>query len=1075
MLFAVIMMNAFGVSGNLMSLGALDFGLIVDGAVIIVEAVIHRLHGNVNFRGVMRLSQTEMDDEVMKTSSRMMRSAVFGQLVILVVYLPIFTLEGIEGKMFKPMAQTVVFALLGAFLLSLTYIPMMSALFLDRKTGASHSFVERWFSKLEAFYIQTLNFLMRFPLRMALAALILFSGACWKLFTMGGEFIPQLEEGDFAVDTRVLSGSSLNTTVASTQQTAGLLKARFPEVIKVVTKIGSGEIPTDPMPMEASDMMVILKPKKEWTSAKTFPELAEKMSEALNEVPGVTAGFQFPVQMRFNELMTGARQDVVIKIFGDNLDSLAAYADRLGRLAGRVSGIRDVYVEKVTGLPQIVIRHNREALRRYDVSVASVNRVIRAAFAGETAGQMYEGDQRYDLTVTLQKPVQQNLDDIGNTPVMTGNGQLVPLRTLATIAVEVGPNQIQRENTKRRIVVGFNVRGRDVQSVVQDIRIEMTNHLRMAPGYYVAVGGAFENLEKAKWRLAIAVPVAMLLIFALLYFAFHSLQLSVLIFTAVPLSAIGGVLGLTLRDMPFSISAGVGFIALFGVAVLNGIVLIAEFERLKKSGIEDLEEIVKTGGRARLRPVLMTAAVASLGFLPMALSNGAGAEVQRPLASVVIGGLVVATFLTLVLLPSLYIYIHRVRFFGMQQAAAVSLLLIALMLPGAMQAQPLGLSDALRLAKAQYPGLKAQEYRETLARQQQKAAFSAPNAEVSVEYGKLNTDLNDTRLQLQQRFPLPTITAARRKMAASTVAERRLEYMTTGAALTRDVTRAYVMLVLEKRRLTEAESFDKALTMALEKTRVRHRTGEATTAELAAMETQVVQHRQAMSRIKMDTAAFARRLRFYTGLQHVSELSDSTAAFSFAELRENQVTLQEKLLQQREKTAKSEINLEKARWAPDVRVGWAAMTFAGMPDKNGRVLDRSDYFSAFMVGLDIPLLAHVRARDVAQAKTRAKITAAETDEQKALLKMQKAQVLLELQEIGQQLEVYYTTVKPAVEQSQRSLQNQLDSGLLSVMEWGYLAQQNWLGRALYFDLWRAYQEAATEWIFLNTTDDGLKN
>ncbi len=654
MLFAVCLMNAFGVSGNLMSLGALDFGLIVDGAVIIVEAVMHQLAHSKKFAGNHSLSQQEMDTEVKHSAGKMMNSAVFGQFIILIVYLPIFTLQGIEGKMFKPMAQTVAFALLGAFVLSLTYIPMMSALFLSKNIKHKPNISDKIMGKVEGAYHHKLAGIIKHPKLVLSFVLLLFVGAIIVLTTLGGEFIPALEEGDFAVETRILTGSNLNTTIASTQKAAHILKTQFSEVEKVVTKIGSGEVPTDPMPMEAADMMIILKDKKEWTSAKTFSELGEKMSKAVEDVPGITTSFQFPVQMRFNELMTGAKQDVVCKIFGENIDTLARYAEKLGAVINTVEGAKNLYVEPVTGMPQVVIDYNRPTIAQYNLNISDINRLVNTAFAGQQTGMVFEEEKRFGLVVRLNTDKRKNIEDVQNLLIPTPQGTQIPLYLLANVQIKDGPNQIQREDAKRRIIVGFNVRGRDVQSIVNELQGKVDAQVKFPSGYYVTYGGAFENLNAAKQRLMIAVPVSLVLIFILLFFAFNSAKQGLLIYSAIPLSAIGGIFFLALRGMPFSISAGVGFIALFGVAVLNGIVLIAEFNRLKTTGMTDLKQIVLEGTRMRLRPVLMTAFVASLGFLPMALSNGAGAEVQRPLATVVIGGLMIATLLTLFVLPILY-------------------------------------------------------------------------------------------------------------------------------------------------------------------------------------------------------------------------------------------------------------------------------------------------------------------------------------------------------------------------------------------------------------------------------------
>ena len=654
MLFAIIMMNLFGVSGNLMSLGALDFGLIVDGAVIIVEAVMHQLSHGKRFRG-LRITQKEMDEQVGISAKKMMNSAVFGQFIILIVYVPILSLQGIEGKMFTPMAQTVAFALLGAFLLSLTYIPMMSSLLINKQIADAPSRSDIIMGKIERVYQRYLAILLKMPRKILTLVIGMFVVSIITLFSMGGEFIPALEEGDFAVETRLLTGSNVSASIEYTQKAARIIKQQFPDIEKIVTKIGSGEIPNDPMPIEAADLMIIMKDKKEWTSASTFPEMAEKMSNALKQLPGVTFGFQYPVQMRFNELMTGARQDVVCKIFGEHLDTLERYAKQLGGIIGTIEGATDLFIEPVNGMPQIIINYNRDIIAQYGLTIAQVNMIINSAFAGYTAGTVYEGEKRFDLVIRMHKPERKSMDDILNLLIPLGNGNQIPLHQLARIESINGPNQIQRENTKRRIVIGFNVRGRDVQSIVEELQKKVDTDIHFVPGYSITYGGAFENLNDAKARLAIAVPIALILIFILLYFSFSSVKLSLLIYSAIPLSAIGGVLFLALRGMPFSISAGIGFIALFGVAVLNGIVLVAEFVRLKESGMKNVMRIVLMGTKIRLRPVLMTACVASLGFLPMALSNGSGAEVQRPLATVVIGGLFSATLLTLFVLPMVYI------------------------------------------------------------------------------------------------------------------------------------------------------------------------------------------------------------------------------------------------------------------------------------------------------------------------------------------------------------------------------------------------------------------------------------
>jgi cobalt-zinc-cadmium resistance protein CzcA len=571
------------------------------------------------------------------------------------VYLPILSLQGIEGKMFIPMAQTVLFALLGAFILSLTYVPMMSSLVLRwnaREWGPSRRVMQR----LERLQQQILVKTLHRPRPVLVGILLLALGSFALFTTLGGEFIPDLPEGDFAVETKLLPGSNLKTTTDAVLQASALIKERYPEVIKVVGKVGSGEIPTDPMPMEAADLMIILKDPSEWTSASSWEELSARMAATLQEIPGVAFGFQYPVAMRFNELMTGAKQDVVIKIYGENLDSLSRLGKKIGSLVQKVPGAVDVWVETVEGLPQTVVRFDRASLARYGLDIADVNMQIQTAYAGRKVGEMIEDEKRFDLMLRMPDELRQNADAVSDLPIACRDGSRIPLREVATVAVEPGVNQIQRDDARRRLMVGFNVRDRDVQSVVRDVQALCRTTLSLPSGYTLHFGGAFENLQKASARLALVVPLALALIGFLLYLAMGSLRLAALVFVTVPLSAVGGILLLWARGLPFSISAGIGFIVLFGVAVLNGIVLIKEYLSLEEDASLKPRDVVLQGTANRLRPILMTASVASLGFLPMALSQGAGAEVQRPLATVVIGGLLLATLMTLVVLPVLYTY-----------------------------------------------------------------------------------------------------------------------------------------------------------------------------------------------------------------------------------------------------------------------------------------------------------------------------------------------------------------------------------------------------------------------------------
>ncbi|MFD0701427.1 CusA/CzcA family heavy metal efflux RND transporter [Myroides pelagicus] len=751
LLFAISMMKLFGVSGNLMSLGAIDFGLIVDGAVIIVEAIVHRLHAGKN----RKLTQKQMNEEVYTAASKIRTSASFGEIIILIVYLPILALTGIEGKMFGPMAMTVSFAILGAFILSLTYVPMVSALFLSKQAGKEKpNFSDKIIDKLYSWYKPLLESAFKVKRLVLLIAFGLFAFAVFVFGRMGGEFIPTLDEGDLATHLIISSGSSLSQQIETTTRAEQILKDRFPEVKMVISKIGSAEIPTDPMPMEAADVIIILKEKDQWTSAKTKEELIGLMEEALEEIPGAGTEFSQPIQMRFNELMTGVRSDVAIKIFGEDLDRLASIGDEINAIVSKVPGVASTKLERVTGLPQISIKYDPNKLALYGLKVSDISQIVRAGFAGEKAGSVYEGEKRFDLVVRLNQGDRGDIEDIKNVFIPLTNGQQIPLGQVASVDYEDGPQQISREDGKRRIVLGFNVRERDVKSVVSDIQALLDKKVKLPEGYYITYGGQFENLVEATNRLMIAVPIALALIFVLLYFTFKSVKQSLMIFTAIPLSAIGGVAALWLRDMPFSISAGVGFIALFGVAVLNGIVLIGQFNQLKNEGMELYDRIIE-GTKIRLRPVLLTAMVASLGFLPMALSTSAGAEVQKPLATVVIGGLITATFLTLIVLPIIYYYEERGLGLGKRSKAAIASVILLLVSVGmqAQQVRELTLEQALALSKANNKGVKAAELNTKAKKQMVGSYLDLAKTDITTGFGYLDTKENtDINLSITQSF-----------------------------------------------------------------------------------------------------------------------------------------------------------------------------------------------------------------------------------------------------------------------------------------------------------------------------------
>jgi heavy metal efflux system protein len=656
LLFTISMMYIFGIDANLMSLGALDFGIIIDGAVIIVEFIAVRITvQKSDFDSINGEERQALIDRItFKGASRMMNSAIFGQIIILIVFIPILSLSGVEGKMFRPMALSFSFAILGAMLLGLTWLPVAASLFLkpekEQKRNLSASIMNLAYSS----YMPAMRWSCshkRIVLSIALASLIL-SGALFM--RMGGEFVPTLDEGDFVIQPVLKTGTSLSKTIELTTQMENILIKKFPEVDQIVSRIGAAEVPTDPMSMEEIDMIIKLKPRKDWVSADSKEKLADQFKNELSILPGIDYEFTQPIEMRFNELITGVRADIAIKIFGEDMDYLNSKAIEIKRLVDNVPGAADVILEKTAGLPQMSVKYNRSKIAYYGLDVKTLNHYLAMAFGGETTGTVFEGEKRFDLVVRMQKQNRQEIDDIQQLLVPLPGGEQIPLRELAEISLTEGPAKISRDNTRRRVVVSVNVRNRDLQSVVGDIQSTIRENITLEPGNYIAYGGQFENLQNATNRLMVAVPIALLLIFIFLHFAFKSLKDAVMIYSAVPLAVVGGVLSLWIRGMPFSVSAGIGFIALFGIAVLNGIVLIEHLKELKHKGMTNMRELVLKGTKDRLRPVMLTAAAAATGFLPMAISTGAGAEVQRPLATVVIGGLITSTMLTMIALPLLF-------------------------------------------------------------------------------------------------------------------------------------------------------------------------------------------------------------------------------------------------------------------------------------------------------------------------------------------------------------------------------------------------------------------------------------
>ena len=1016
MLFALGMMNVFGVSANLMSLGAIDFGLIVDGAVIIVEAIVHQLAiGNrqsamsneqlalsKNVSKRLPINQQQMDKTVFESAKRMMSSASFGQIIILIVYLPLLSLIGIEGKMFRPMAQTVSFAILGAFILSLTYIPMASALLLSKKTTHKKNISDRMMDFFQRIYTPLLEKSIRWKRTVIMATVFVFAVSVFIFSKMGGEFIPTLQEGDFAFHCILPQGTSLSQSLETSMQASRLIK-EFDEVKMVVGKTGSAEVPTDPMPPETTDMIIVLKPQNEWKRDISYDELADEIYEKLEVIPGVFFEKSQPIQMRFNELMTGIRQDVAVKIFGENMDTLLSYANKVNEVVQNIEGTTEPSVERVSGLPQIVIKYNRSQIANYGLNIKDINQIVSTAFAGSKAGVVFENERKFDLVVRLDSMHRENIEDVNHLYIPTANGAQIPLSQVAEIKMELGAAQISREGGKRRIVIGFNVKDRDVASVVEDIEKQLNEKVKLPEGYYYTYGGTFENLQAASKRLLIAVPVALALIFMLLYLTFNSIKQAMLIYTAIPMSAIGGLFALIIRDMPFSISAGVGFIALFGVAVLNGIVLIGTFNQLEKEGMTDIFKRIIEGTKIRLRPVLMTATVASLGFLPMALSHSAGAEVQKPLATVVIGGLITATFLTLFVLPLLYILFSgrknnkQSATGNRQMLTTIFLLLIACcLLPVASRAQStLTIEQALSLALKSNLKIQSQQLHVQSSTALKKSVFELPKTEVNFQYGQYNSIQKDNGFNIQQTIPFPTYYSVKSKLYKAEMLGTQFSQQTTANEITAQVKMYYYQLLYLQQTKTELQKLDSLYSNFVKAATLRYTAGETNLLEKTTAETKRGELQLLLSQNETGITSAYNSLKMLLNTPDDFSISSnelfqplSLSTTFDTSLIANNPSL--KLMYQQALIADQNKIVETAQTLPDFKVGYMNQSIIGFQNVDGAdvYFDKSQRFTGFNVGITVPLTFLSSAKKIKSLALKQQALQKEADNSKLLLQSQ---------------------------------------------------------------------------------------
>ena len=1048
LLFALGMMNVFGVSANLMSLGAIDFGLIVDGAVIIVEATLHVLQHKKNKN---QLTQAQMDEEVGSAASKMMNSAIFGQIIILIVYIPILTLIGVEGKMFTPMAKTVGFAIIGATILSVTYIPMMSALFLSKKISHKENFSDKMMNRIQKIYTPLLEKALRIKYWLVGVTVAIFALTVFLFGRMGGEFIPQLQEGDFAFHCILPQGSSLSQSIETSMQASRLIK-QFDEVKMVVGKTGSAEVPTDPMPPEATDMMVILKPQSEWKTKKSYDELADEISEKLEAIPGVFFEKNQPIQMRFNELMTGIRQDVAVKIFGENLDSLAIYADKTSKVIQSVNGASAPQIERVSGLPQINVEYDRTRMANYGLNIEDVNTAVSTAFAGQAAGQVFENERRFDLVVRLDSLHRTSIDDVNNLMVSTNTGAQIPLSQVSNISYKLGPAQISREAGKRRIVIGFNVKGRDVESVVEEIQQKL-DKVKLPAGYYFTYGGQFENLKAASKRLTIAVPVSLFLIFMLLYFTFGSLKQATLIFTAIPMSTIGGVFALMLRGMPFSISAGIGFIALFGVAVLNGIVLIGTFNQLEKEGETNILKRVMEGTKTRLRPVLMTATVASLGFLPMAISTGAGAEVQKPLATVVIGGLVTATFLTLFVLPMLYIIFStklKIKNISGNKPLTAVLVLGFLFLGqtfNAQQGTPLTISEATNIALTNNNLIRSRDLDIKVTEALKPTAKELPKMSVDAQLGQYNSKKFDQSFSISQSIPFPTLFKARRELIAEQIKGKQINKEISVNELARQVRTYYYQIEYLQFNQSKLKNLDSLYQDFIRIATVRFKSGDIKKIEINTAETQKGEINLLLKQNEVYLNNAYKNLK--TLLNTSGDISvpyntnyeplkanyvlDSTAIANHPTVRSY---YQEMAIAEKNK------NVERSLGLPDFSIGYTNQSLIGTQTINGmdQNFNAGNRFHAATIGVTIPLTFGATKARIQSWEFQKQVAQSNAKLQQKQLEAQLQNALNQYQQDIEQYNYYVNQAIPNAEKIAKAGQLGYKTGEISYVEYLFALQ-----------------------------------
>lgn len=1076
LLFAFIMMKIFGVWANLMSLGAIDFGIIVDGAVIIVESSVFLI--NENLLKKKHITKEKRKELVFNASSKMMNSAFFGQLIILIVFIPILTLQGVEGKMFQPMALTFIFAMIGVMILCLTYVPMMSSIFIkvnSKNNNSKWSWGDKFIKKIEHIYEKTLNKVLKKSFIVISSSVVLVGISVFVFTKMGGEFIPQLDEGDIAFHSILKPGSSLSEAIQTTTKIEGILLSQFPEIKQVMSRIGVADVPTDPMPMDVADCFILLHPKSTWRDGKSKEQLVEEFKKAVMVMPGINFEFTQPIEMRFNELISGVREDIAIKLFGDDLDTLASKAEEIGRLISNINGVADMKVESTQGLPQIAIDYQREKIAQYGLNIDELNALVETAFAGKSAGVIFEGEKQFDIVVRFDKDYKESIENIKELFVSLPSGMQIPLKEVANISYKTGPMQISRENTQRRTYVGINVRGRDIKTLVQEIQIKLDNELELPAGYFIRYGGAFENLERATSRLQIVIPLALGMIFLLIFLALKSFKQTTMIFIAIPFAAIGGVFSLFIRDMPFSISAGVGFIVLFGVAVLNGLVLMSGWNDIKNEDKLSIDERIKKGAKRRIRPILLTALTDILGFLPMAISTSSGAEVQRPLATVVIGGMITSTLLTLYILPILYRYIENRETKKIKPNIALVSILIFMtfgLFTHNIYSQDFknqkvinNIDELISIAIKNNDLINIAKSNIKLSQKEKSSSFNIDKLNVEFQYGQFNSLKDDFGYEITQKFQFPTLYFNKKNLAEENIKAKEIELKIQENILKSNLKQSWNSLayLLSKQKLLEYK--DSLFQKFAYNSNLKYKTDESTYLEKTISESKLLMLRNDLRTLNSDIISNKEELNILIRNDESLDFQPTLSKLNYEITQFNNPNIN--LLEQNIKTNISEKSVSISKMYPDITLGYFSYSNNSFSQNLEINPSGTNRLYGFKAGISIPIFFSSYTSEIDKSEIRKEKSEIEYNYFKNYLDSKIRQQTIKIKKNIDNLNFYENKGLQQSEMILTTANLKYSSGEINYLEYFQLLNQALEIKLDYIQAKKEYNESVIEMYYLS--------